>query len=215
LVVVSVPDYATALTLTGDDQQTIGLYCGDTFATINQPLRACNSPRSRATLIHIAAPGTYNADTNSSRIAPHDLLDVALGSQVCGRKSTIVNLSDRVALYNFLSSFSGAHFITPRTAQEGADVTILSLQYQNELRRGFPPSSCSGGHRFESKAADWVMRIGTARSLIFTNLRWQAITEIPFRCLDAQVLDSRLLSFTCHPRCQSACVARMSYTIFF
>jgi hypothetical protein len=33
--------------------------------------------------------------------------------------------------------------------------------------------------------------------------------------LDAQVLDSRLLSFTCHPRCQSACVARMSYTIFF
>jgi hypothetical protein len=113
LVVVSVPDYATALTLTGDDQQTIGLYCGDTFATINQPLRACNSPRYRATLIHIAVPGTYNADTNPSRIAPHDLLDVALGSQVCGRKITIANLSDRVALYNFLSSFSGTHFIRP------------------------------------------------------------------------------------------------------
>ena len=83
------------------------------FATINQPLRACNSPRYRATLIHIAVPGTYNADTNPSRIAPHDLLDVALGSQVCGRKITIANLSDGVALYNFLSSFSGTHFIRP------------------------------------------------------------------------------------------------------
>ena len=43
LVVVSVPDYATALTLTGDEQQQIGLYCGAVFATVNQPLRSCNS----------------------------------------------------------------------------------------------------------------------------------------------------------------------------
>ena len=34
LVVVSVPDYATALTLTGDEQQQIGLYCGAVFATV-------------------------------------------------------------------------------------------------------------------------------------------------------------------------------------
>ena len=64
LVVVSVPDYATALTLTGDQQQEIGLYCGNMFATVDQPLRSCNSPHYGATLIHIVPPGTYNPDTN-------------------------------------------------------------------------------------------------------------------------------------------------------
>jgi hypothetical protein len=45
LVVVSVPDYSTALTLTGDEQQQIGLYCGNVVATVTQPLRTCNSPK--------------------------------------------------------------------------------------------------------------------------------------------------------------------------
>jgi Carboxypeptidase regulatory-like domain len=125
LVVVSVPDYATALTLTGDEQQEIGLYCGSVFATVTQPLRTCDSSHYGATLIHIVPPGTYNADTNPSRIAPHNLFDVALGadsiwkkeSYSVGGKITVVNLMDKVALYNFLSSFSGTHFITPRTLQ--------------------------------------------------------------------------------------------------
>ena len=30
---------------------------------------------------------------------------------------TLINLFDTVALYNFLSTFSGTHFVTPRTAQ--------------------------------------------------------------------------------------------------
>ncbi len=125
LVVVSVPDYATALTLTGDEQHQIGLYCGSVFATVSQPLRSCSSPRFGATLIHIVPPGTYNADTNPSRIAPRNLFDAALGSDnlwkkdrySIGGKITIVNLADKVALYNFLSSFSGTHFLSPRTVQ--------------------------------------------------------------------------------------------------
>jgi len=34
---------------------------------------------------------------------------------------TAINLSNKVALYNFLSTFSGTHFVTPRsyTAQLG------------------------------------------------------------------------------------------------
>jgi len=28
---------------------------------------------------------------------------------------TVVNLFDKVALYNFLSTFSGTHYVTPRT----------------------------------------------------------------------------------------------------
>ena len=130
LVAVSVPDYATALTLTGDEQQQIGLYCGDVFATLTRPLRTCNSPHYGATLVHIVAPGTYNPDTNPSRIVPRNLFDIALGqNNLWSRdrysvswKLAVVNLTDKVALYNFLSSFSGTHFVAPRTTQ--ASVTV-------------------------------------------------------------------------------------------
>jgi hypothetical protein len=125
LVVVSVPDYATALSLTGDEQQEVGLYCGNVFATVDQPLRTCTSPHYGATLIHIVPPGTYNADTNPSRIRPRNVLDIALGADSLwkkdtyslGAKVTVVNLLNKVALYNFLSSFSGTHFVAPRTLQ--------------------------------------------------------------------------------------------------
>ena len=125
LVVVSVPDYATALTLTGDEQQEIGLYCGTVFATVDQPLRSCDSPRYGATLIHIVPPGTYNPDTNPSRITPHNLFDFAVGADSLLKKDTyalsgkisVVNATNKVALYNFLSSFSGTHFVSPRVVQ--------------------------------------------------------------------------------------------------
>jgi len=130
LVVVSIPDYSTALTLTGDEQQEIGLYCGNAFATVDQPLRTCTSPHYGATLIHIVPRGTYNADTNPSRITPRALFDIALGadsvwkkdSYSLGGKISVVNLTNKVALYNFLSSFSGTHFVTARTVQ--AEITF-------------------------------------------------------------------------------------------
>lgn len=125
LVVVSVPDYATSLTLTGDEQHAIGLYCGSVFATVQQPLETCDSSGRGATLIHIVPDGTYNPDSNPSRIRPRNLFDIALGSEriwtkdrySLGAKVTVVNLANKVALYNFLSSFSGTHFVTPRTLQ--------------------------------------------------------------------------------------------------
>ena len=125
LVVVSVPDYATALILSGDEQQEIGLYCGDVFATLEQPLRSCTSSRYGATLIHIVPPGTYNPDTNPSRITPRNLFDVAVGADRLWAKDnyalsgriTVVNVANKTALYNFLSSFSGTHFVSPRVLQ--------------------------------------------------------------------------------------------------
>jgi hypothetical protein len=125
LVAVSVPDYATALTLTPDEQQQIGLYCGNVFATVRQPLRSCDSPRYGATLIHIVPQGTYDPDRNPSRITPRHLFDLALGTESVwkkdaysfGGKITVVNLTNKVALYNFLSSFSGTHFLSPRTVR--------------------------------------------------------------------------------------------------
>jgi hypothetical protein len=93
-------------------------------------LRTCSSPVFGAILVRIAPPGTYNADTNPSRITPRSLFDLAFGSDrilkkdnySLGGKITVVNAANKVALYNFLSSFSGTHFVTPRTLQ--AEMTL-------------------------------------------------------------------------------------------
>jgi len=130
LVAVSMPDYATALTLTGDEQAQVGLYCGTVFATVSDPLRSCGSARFGATRVHIVPPGTYDSDRNPSRIVPRNLLDMGAGWDDVwhadiyhlAAKITVTNLTNRVALYNFLSSFSGTHFVTPRAVQ--AEVSL-------------------------------------------------------------------------------------------
>jgi hypothetical protein len=125
LVAVSVPDYATALTLSGDEQAQMGLYCGAVFATVGAPLRSCASPKFGATRVNIVPPGTYDPDRNPSRIAPRNLFDIAVGWNDIWHadilhldtRVTATNLTNQVALYNFLSSFSGTHFVTPRSVQ--------------------------------------------------------------------------------------------------
>ena len=37
---------------------------------------------------------------------------------------SVINLTNRVALYNFLSTFSGTHFVTPRAYQVQAGVSF-------------------------------------------------------------------------------------------
>ena len=125
LVVVSVPDYATALTLTGDEQQEIGLYCGKSSLLSISRCGVVTHLTMAPLLIHIVPAGTYNPDTNPSRITPRNLFDIALGTDKIWRKEvipwvrkiTVVNLMNKAALYNFLSSFSGTHFVTPRILQ--------------------------------------------------------------------------------------------------
>jgi hypothetical protein len=63
LVVVSVPDYATALTLTGDEQQAMGLYCGSVFARASSPCRLAFA----ATRRH---PHSYCPGWNQPRFQP-------------------------------------------------------------------------------------------------------------------------------------------------
>jgi hypothetical protein len=132
LVAGSVPDFATALALDGDQQAAIGLFCGNLRATVQTPLTAagCNGLTPfGATRINIPAPGTENDDKNPPRIAPRNLFDLALGEDDLfhgdrykwSLRVTVVNLTNKVALYNFLSTFSGTHFVTPRavTAEVG------------------------------------------------------------------------------------------------
>jgi hypothetical protein len=125
LVAGSVPDYATALGLSGDQQAAIGLFCGSTFAGAGSPLTSCDDPNRGATRLVIPADGTVDDLNNPPRIAPRHLFDVGVGADnLLGGDRTrvkvrfsVVNLTNKVALYNFLSTFSGTHFVTPRAYQ--------------------------------------------------------------------------------------------------
>jgi Carboxypeptidase regulatory-like domain len=121
----AVTDLADALALDGDQQAAIGFYCGTQVATVVQPITACANNRYGATRLNIPAPGTYNPDHNPPRIAPRNLFDVSVGTDNLFRKEkikttlkfTAVNITNKDSLYNFLSTFSGTHFVTPRSYQ--------------------------------------------------------------------------------------------------
>lgn len=125
LVSGAVPDYATALTLGPAEQAAIGLFCGSVFATRAAGIASCSDPHRGATLINIPADGTENDDKNPPRIAPRNLFDVGVGFDNIFRtdrvkwtaKFIVLNVTNKVALYNFRSTFSGTHFVTPRSYQ--------------------------------------------------------------------------------------------------
>jgi hypothetical protein len=76
-----------------------------------------------STRLKLPAPGTADDDHTPARVAPRHLFDLSVGDDDLFRgdrykwslRFTVINLTNRVALYNFLSTFSGTHFITPRT----------------------------------------------------------------------------------------------------
>lgn len=132
LVAGSVPDFASTLDFTADQQAQIGLFCGNTFATPSTPIVACSSANRGALRVRIPADGTENDDTNPPRIAPRHLFDFSVGTdnllatehKKLTLRFTAINITNKVALYNFLSTFSGTHFVTPRTFQIQAGVTF-------------------------------------------------------------------------------------------
>ena len=129
LVAGAVPfatDNATPVDLTGltaDQQIQAGLFCGNVFPTLASPLTTCSPAQYGSTRIKIPAPGTQNDDHNPARIDPRHLFDASIGHDNLFRgdrykwslRFTAINLTNKVALYNFLSTFSGTHFVTPRT----------------------------------------------------------------------------------------------------
>ena len=109
--------------LTGDQQKQAGLFCGNVFPTLTSPLTSCAPSQYGSTRVTIPAPGTENDDKNPPRIAPRHLFDIAVGDDNLLRgdkykwslRFTAINITNNVALYNFLSTFSGTHFVTPRS----------------------------------------------------------------------------------------------------
>jgi hypothetical protein len=132
LVAGSVPDYATALSLTPDQQAAIGLFCGSTFATPDSPIESCTSNDRGATRLRIPADGAEDDVNNPPRIAPRHLFDLGFGVDnllntqraKLRLRFSVINVANKVALYNFLSTFSGTHFVTPRAYQAQVGVAF-------------------------------------------------------------------------------------------
>jgi hypothetical protein len=132
LVVSGIPDAGSALFLTANQQVSIGLACNGVYATVSNPLSPANCPQGPVTSKLITLPqGGFNGipsqendDHNPDRVTPRHVFNLGIGTDnLLHRETTqrftasvqIENLTNKVALYNFLSTFSGTHFLQPRT----------------------------------------------------------------------------------------------------
>ena len=91
---------------------------------LSSPLPStCLASQFAGTLARVPAPGTENDDHNPPRIAHRNLFDLAIGDDNLFKTDrykwsaqvNFINLANNYALYNFLSTFSGTHYVTPRT----------------------------------------------------------------------------------------------------
>jgi len=110
--------------LTADQEFEAGLQCGTLKATPTTPLPTpCLASQYSSTLLSIPAPGTGDNDHNPSRIRQRNLYDASVGEDNLFNGDrykwslhlTGVNMTNKYALYNFLSTFSGTHYVTPRS----------------------------------------------------------------------------------------------------
>ena len=111
--------------LTPDEQFQAGLTCDGTRATQTTGFTICDAAGLTSKLVSIPAPGTEDDDHNPQRISHRNLFDMALGDDRLlnfgadryhlGARVTAINVTNKYALYNFLSTFSGTHYVSPRT----------------------------------------------------------------------------------------------------
>lgn len=110
--------------LDADEEFEAGLECGGMKATPTRALPAvCLASEYKSDLVKIPAPETGDNDHNPPRIEPRSLIDMALGEDNLlhgdrykwDAQVTAVNMTNEYALYNFLSTFSGTHYVTPRS----------------------------------------------------------------------------------------------------
>ena len=113
--------------LTADQEAQAGFSCNGVKASLGHPLPStCLVSQFTSSLLTIPALNTENDDHNPPRVAPRSLFDLSFGEDNLLRRKeadkrtlsasvTIVNLTNKYALYNFLSTFSGTHFVTPRS----------------------------------------------------------------------------------------------------
>jgi hypothetical protein len=112
--------------LTPDQQFQAGLYCGSVHATPLSPISPdglCPASQYGSNLLKIPAAGTEDDDHKPPRVAQRNLFDIAIGDDNLLRgdkykwsaRLEVINVTNEYALYNYLSTFSGTHYVTPRT----------------------------------------------------------------------------------------------------
>ncbi len=116
--------------LTADLEFEAGFACNGVKATPTTPLPAvCPANAFTSNLVNIPPLGEENDDHHPPRIQHRSLFDLAIGHDNIFRgdkykvslQLTAINLANKFALYNFLSTFSGTHYVAPRalTAEIG------------------------------------------------------------------------------------------------
>ena len=110
--------------LSADQESEAGFTCNGVRATPRVPL-PFNCPASAfgSALIQVPAPNTENDDHKPPRITSRNLFDMSVGHDnlfhgdkyKVSARLTVINLANHFALYNFLSTFSGTHYVTPRS----------------------------------------------------------------------------------------------------
>lgn len=123
-VAAAIAGVEDAVNLDADQQASIGFHCGSQRATLGNPITSCNGPYG-ATRLSIPPAGQFNPDTHPTRIAPRSIFDASLGYDnlfhherlKTNLKLTATNLTNEAALYNFLSTFSGTHWLSPRSVE--------------------------------------------------------------------------------------------------
>jgi hypothetical protein len=132
LVASSIGDVTDLLLLTGDHQAAIGMSCGSTVATRTSPITDCAPGSISVKRLVVPAAGTGDILNNPTRVAPRHLLDLGIGadnllhttSAKIRVRFSVINLTNEEALYNFLSTFTGTHFVTPRAYQVHVGVSF-------------------------------------------------------------------------------------------
>jgi hypothetical protein len=100
-------------------------------AGIPIPGGVCPATQFSSTLISVPTPNKENDDHNPPRIQQRNLFDLAVGDDdiyhfhgdryKVSARVEVINLANSYVLYNFLSTFSGTHYVSPRavTAEIG------------------------------------------------------------------------------------------------
>lgn len=112
--------------LSADLEFEAGFACNAVKATPTIPLPSvCPANAFTSNLVNIPPPGTENDDHRPPRIQHRSLFDLSVGDDHLFRfdndrykvsvQLTAINLANKYALYNFLSTFSGTHYVTPRS----------------------------------------------------------------------------------------------------
>jgi hypothetical protein len=109
--------------LTADEQFQAGLTCnGYTPSPTGTPIGICPASEYTSKLVDIPAPNAGDADHDPPRIQHRNLFDASIGKDNIFHADrykvnldlTAINITNKYALYNFLSTFSGTHYVTPR-----------------------------------------------------------------------------------------------------